>query len=126
MPILDLFWSMLWFFMFIIWLMLLFRVFGDIFRSDMSGGGKALWVVFVIIVPFLGVLIYLIAHGGDMQQRALENAAAQEQAQRNYIRSAASDGTSSVDELQKLADLHKSGVINDTEYTQQKEKILNG
>jgi len=126
MPILDLFWSMLWFFMFIIWLMLLFRVFGDIFRSDMSGGGKALWVVLVIIVPFLGVLIYLIAHGGDMQQRALENAAAQEQAQRNYIRSAASDGTSSVDELQKLADLHKSGVINDTEYTQQKEKILNG
>jgi len=126
MPILDLFWSMLWFFMFIIWLMLLFRVFGDIFRSDMSGGGKALWVVFVIIVPFLGVLIYLIAHGGDMQQRALENAAAQEQAQRNYIRSAASDGTSSADELEKLADLHKSGVINDTEYTQQKEKILNG
>jgi len=126
MPIFDLFWSMLWFFMFIIWMMLLFRVFGDIFRSEMSGGAKAVWVIFVIIVPFLGVLIYLIAHGGDMQERALQGAAAQEQAQRNYIQSAASEGTSSADELQKLSDLHKNGVINDVEFARQKERVIDG
>ncbi len=125
MPILDLFWTMLWFFLFVIWLMLLFRVFGDIFRSDMSGGGKALWVIFVIIVPFLGVLIYLIAHGDDMQKRAMEGAIAQQQAQRDYIQSAAGTELSGADELQKLANLHQSGVINDAEYATQKEKILN-
>jgi hypothetical protein len=91
----------------------------------MSGGGKALWVFFVIIVPFLGVLIYLIAHGGDMQKRAIDQAAAQQQSQADYIRSAAGTGTSTADELEKLADLHQDGVLNDAEYTSQKQKILN-
>ena len=77
MPILDLFWTILIFYAFFIWIMLLFRVFGDIFRSDMSGGGKALWTFFVIIVPFLGVLIYLIAHGiGDRAQAVRSSCAA--------------------------------------------------
>ncbi len=125
MPILDLFWTILIFYAFFIWIMLLVRVFGDIFRSDMSGGGKALWVFFVIIVPFLGVLIYLIAHGGDMQKRAIDQAAAQQQSQADYIRSAAGTGTSTADELEKLADLHQDGVLNDAEYTSQKQKILN-
>lgn len=125
MPILDLFWTILIFYAFFIWIMLLVRVFGDIFRSDMSGGGKALWVFFVIIVPFLGVLIYLIAHGGDMQKRAIDQAAAQQQSQADYIRSAAGTGTSTADELEKLADLHRDGVLNDAEYTSQKQKILN-
>jgi ABC-type multidrug transport system fused ATPase/permease subunit len=124
-PILDLFWTILIFYAFFIWIMLLVRVFGDIFRSDMSGGGKALWVFFVIIVPFLGVLIYLIAHGGDMQKRAIDQAAAQQQSQADYIRSAAGTGTSTADELEKLADLHQDGVLNDAEYTSQKQKILN-
>jgi ABC-type multidrug transport system fused ATPase/permease subunit len=124
-PILDLFWTILIFYAFFIWIMLLVRVFGDIFRSDMSGGGKALWVFFVIIVPFLGVLIYLIAHGGDMQKRAIDQAAAQQQSQADYIRSAAGTGTSTADELEKLADLHQDGVLSDAEYTSQKQKILN-
>ena len=88
MPLLDLFWAMLWFFLFIVWIVLLIHVFADIFRSDMSGGVKALWVIFVIILPFLGVLIYLIAHGGDMQQRAIDHGATQQQAQADYIESA--------------------------------------
>ena len=125
MPLLDLFWTLLWFFLFIAWIMLLIRVFGDIFRSDMSGGGKALWVFFVIIVPFLGVLIYLIAHGGDMQKRAIDQATAQQQAQAEYIRRAAETGTSTADELEKLANLHKDGVLNDAEYTAQKQKTIN-
>lgn len=124
MPLLNMFWTMLWFFLFIIWLMLLFRVFGDIFRSDMSGGGKALWIILVILVPFLGVLIYLIAHGGDMQKRAMEGAAAQQAAQQQYIQDVAGPATSSADELEKLANLHKSGVLNDEEFAAQKTKIL--
>ena len=125
MPILDLFWTMLWFFLFVIWIMLLFRVFGDLFRSDISGVGKAIWTIFVIIVPILGVLIYLIVHGDDMQQRALQGAAAQEQAQREYIQTAAGTGVSDADELEKLASLHQSGVINDAEFADQKQKIVN-
>ena len=88
MPLLDLFWAMLWFFLFIVWIVLLIHVFADIFRSDMSGGVKALWVIFVIILPYLGVLIYLVAHGGDMQQRAIDHGAAQQLAQAEYIESA--------------------------------------
>jgi ABC-type multidrug transport system fused ATPase/permease subunit len=124
MPLFDLFWSMLWFFVFISWIMLLFRVFGDIFRSDMSGVGKAFWVIFVVLVPLLGVLIYLIAHGGDMQKRAYEGAAAQQQAQQEYIQSVAGSGQSGADELQKLSSLHQSGVLTDAEFADQKQKIL--
>ena len=126
MPILDLFWTILIFYAFFIWIMLLFRVFGDIFRSDMSGGGKALWTFFVIIVPFLGVLIYLIAHGGDMQKRAIDHATAQQQAQAEYIRSTAGTGTSTADELQKLANLHQNDVITDAEFAAQKQKLMAG
>jgi amino acid permease len=76
-PLLNIIWTMLVFFGFVIWLVLLFRVIGDIFRSEMGGGGKAAWIVFVIILPFLGVLIYLIAHGNDMGARdAAESKAA--------------------------------------------------
>ncbi len=72
MPLLDLFWTLLWFFLFIAWIWLLIAIFADIFRSEMSGWGKAGWVLFVIILPFLGVLVYLIAHGSDMQNRAMK------------------------------------------------------
>jgi len=124
MPLLDLFWAMLWFFLFITWIWLLISIFGDIFRSDMGGFGKAMWVIFVIIVPFLGVLIYLIAHGGDMQKRGLEQAASQQRAQQEYIQSVAGSGGSSAAELEKLADLHKQGVLSDEEFASQKSKVL--
>ena len=78
-PLLGLFWTFLWFFIWIAWIVLLFRVFADLFRNhEMSGWGKALWSIFVILVPFLGVLVYLIAHGHDMQKRDIETAKAQE------------------------------------------------
>ncbi|MCH8983234.1 MAG: SHOCT domain-containing protein [Acidobacteria bacterium] len=115
---------MLWFFLFITWIWLLISIFGDIFRSDMGGFGKATWVIFVIILPFLGVLIYLIAHGGDMQKRGLEQAASQQRAQQEYIQSVAGSGDSSAAELEKLADLHKQGVLTDEEFASQKGKVL--
>ena len=124
MPVLDLFWTMLWFFIFFAWLMLLFRVFGDIFRGDMSGVSKAIWSIFVIVVPFLGTLVYLIVHGSDMQQRAMEQATASAQAQQAYIREAAGSGASPADELEKLSRLHQQGVLTDAEFQVQKAKAL--
>ncbi len=124
MPLLDIFWTLLWFFLFVTWIWLLIAIFADIFRSEMSGWGKAGWVLFVIILPFLGVLIYLIAHGGDMQNRAMKAQAGQEAAQREYIRDAAGSGGSSADELDKLASLHSQGVLTDEEFQTQKNKLL--
>ena len=88
MPLLDLFWTLLWFFLFIAWISLLISMFADIFRSEMSGWGKAGWVLFVIILPFLGVLVYLIAHGGAMQNRAIRAQAGPQAAQDAYIQEA--------------------------------------
>ena len=123
-PLLDLFWTMLWFFLFIAWLWLLITIFADIFRSDVSGLGKALWVIFVIVLPFLGVLIYLIAFGGEMQKRAVDQAATQQRAQQEYIQSVTGSGGSSADELEKLAGLHQQGVLTDEEFASQKSKLL--
>ena len=124
MPLLDIFWTLLWFFLFIAWIWLLISIFGDIFRSEMSGWGKAGWVLFVIILPFLGVLIYLIAHGDDMQNRAGQAQADQDQAQPAYIQDAAGSADSSADELEKLASLHSQGVLTDEEFQTQKNKLL--
>src|SRR3954463_4752857 len=86
----QVFWSMLWFFLFFIWIWILITVFADIFRShDMGGGAKALWVIFVIILPYLGVFVYLIARGHKMSEHAMEAAQAQNAAQRAYIQQAA-------------------------------------
>jgi hypothetical protein len=123
-PLMGVFWTMLWWFVWIAWLMLLFRTFGDIFRSrDLGGWGKALWSIFVIAVPFLGVLVYLIARGHSMTQRDVEQAQAQDQAFKSYVQDVATTG-GTADELAKLADLKKQGVITDTEFEQQKVKIL--
>lgn len=125
MPIWDVFWAMLWFFLFIAWIWLLISIFADIFRSDdMNGWVKALWIAFVIILPFLGVLVYVIARGGKMNERATKDAAAQMQAQDGYIRQVAGTGGSSADELAKLADLHDKGVLTDQEFAAQKAKLL--
>ena len=125
-PILDFFLTMLYFFLFIIWIWLLIYVFMDIFRShDLSGWAKALWVIFVIIIPFLGVLVYLIARGGKMQQRSAAEQAQQQKQFDAYVRQAAgTDGSSSADQLSKLADLKSQGVITDAEFEAQKSKIL--
>ena len=122
-PILDFFLTMLYFFLFVIWIWLLITVFVDIFRShDMGGGAKALWVIFVLILPFLGVFVYLIARGGKMQEHGMQAAQQQDEAARSYIQQVA--GTNSADELAKLADLRDRGVITPQEFEQQKAKIL--
>ena len=118
-------WSMLWFFLFFIWLWLLIVVFGDIFRShDLGGFAKALWVIFVIIVPYFGVFVYLIARGHKMSEHAMEAAQAQDGAQRAYIQSAASTTGSAADEIARLADLKAQGVISDAEFEAAKAKAL--
>ena len=115
---------MFMFFVFVLWIWLLISVFMDIFRShDLSGVMKAVWVLFVIILPFLGVLVYLIARGGKMHERAAEQAAQQQKAFDSYVKQAASSG-SSVDDLSKLADLKEKGVITDAEFQTQKAKLL--
>ena len=123
-PILDLIWTMFMFFVFVLWIWLLIAVFMDVFRShDLSGGVKALWVLFIIILPFLGVLIYLIARGGKMHERAAEQAVQQQKAFDAYVKQAAGSG-STADDLAKLADLKQKGVISEAEFEAQKAKIL--
>ena len=119
--------TVLSFFLFFAWLMVLFTVFADLFRDHgMSGWGKAAWIVFLIFVPFLGVLIYLIARGHGMQERAL---AQQEEAQKQadaYIRQAAASGSngSAADELTKLSTLHDQKKLSDEEFEKAKAKIV--
>jgi hypothetical protein len=114
---------MLWFFLFIMWIWLLISIFSDIFRREMSGWAKAGWVFFLIVLPLLGALIYLIANGGDMQARTVRDYQAMESAQKDYIRQVAGTG-SAADELEKLAGLRDSGVISAEEFAAQKAKIL--
>jgi hypothetical protein len=121
----QVFWSMLWFFLFFIWIWLLIVVFSDIFRSpDLSGWEKGLWTVGIIFLPYLGVFIYLIARGGKMQKHAVQDAQAQDAAFRQYVQSAAGDGKSTADELTTLADLRDRGVISEAEFEQAKAKAL--
>jgi Short C-terminal domain/Phospholipase_D-nuclease N-terminal len=117
---------MLWIFLFIIWIWLLIMVFGDIFRSrDLSGWGKGLWTIGIIIFPWLGVLIYLIARGGKMHERQIQAAQASEQAFRQYVQeTAATSSTNTADQLAKLADLRDKGVISDAEFQTEKAKVL--
>ncbi len=123
-PLGGIFLSMLYFFCLFIFIWLLIVVFMDIFRShDLSGWAKALWVIFVIILPFLGILIYLIARGGKMHERAAKDAAAQQQAFDQYVRQTAESGGVAT-ELSKLSDLKSKGVITDAEFEAQKAKLL--
>jgi ABC-type multidrug transport system fused ATPase/permease subunit len=125
-PILDFFLTMLYFFLFVIGIWLLIMVFMDIFRShDMGGGAKALWVIFVIILPFLGVFVYLIARGGKMRERQAHDAAQQQQEFDQYVRKAAgTSGDTTADQLAKLAELKSQGVLSEEEFQAQKAKIL--
>ena len=124
-PLLGVFWTILEIFLFVIWFWILITVFIDIFRSqDLSGGAKALWFLFVLFIPLIGVLVYLIARGSSMQERATRQAQQQDQAFRSYVQEAAGEGSSTADQLAKLADLRDRGVITAQEFDQQKAKIL--
>ena len=119
----SLFWTMLEFFLFVIWIWILIAIFGDIFRShDMGGWVKALWVIFVIVLPFLGILVYLIARGGKMQEHAVKDAEQQKQAFNSHVREVA--GTSMADDLAKLAELKENGALTEAEFQTQKARLL--
>ncbi|MGI9645275.1 MAG: PLDc N-terminal domain-containing protein [Ilumatobacteraceae bacterium] len=119
-------WSILWFFLFFLWIWLVITIFADIIRNhDMSGWAKALWALFIIFVPFLGVFIYLIVNGGSMNERAVEQAQAQQEQMNSYIRQTAGSASTS-DQLQQLADMHNDGKLDDQEYAEAKKKVLNG
>jgi hypothetical protein len=116
---------MLWFFLFIAWIWLLFTLITDIFRSrDLGGGGKALWILFIVFLPLLGCLVYLIARGGSMAERSIQAAQEQEQRNREYIRSVSSNGSSTADEIDKLAQLRAAGTLTEDEFQAQKAKLL--
>ena len=123
-PLLGAFWTILEIFLWIIWIWILIYVFIDIFRSrDLSGWAKALWFIFVLFIPLIGVLVYLIARGGKMQEHAAQEAQQQDQEVRSYIQQAAGSPTPA-DQLSKLADLRDRGVITAQEFEQEKAKIL--
>ncbi|MCL8013360.1 SHOCT domain-containing protein [Streptomyces sp. AS02] len=122
---------MLWFFLWVLWFVMLFRIFGDIFRDDSMGGwGKAGWTVFVCVLPFLGVFVYLIARGRGMGERDVRQMRRQEEEFRSYVQEAAAEtpstGPTHADELTKLAGLHDHGDITDAEYERAKAKVLAG
>jgi hypothetical protein len=120
-------WTIIWIFLWVAWLVLLFHVFIDIFRSkDMGGWAKGLWSIFIILLPFLGVFVYVIARGAGMGQRDLEQATQREQAFQAYVRdtAAGASAASSADELAKMADLRDKGVISAEEFESAKTRIL--
>ena len=123
-PLLNVFWTIFIVFLWVIWIWILIWIFIDIFRSrDLSGWAKALWFLFVLLIPLIGVLVYLIARGGKMHEHAVQQAQQQDQEARAYIQEAA--GTpSAADQLAQLADLHDRGDITDAEYDREKAKIL--
>lgn len=124
-PLLGVFWTMLWFFLFFIWIWLLIMIFSDIFRNhEMSGIVKTLWVIFVIVLPFLGILLYLIFNGKSMQERGMRDAAKQQEEFRGYVQEVAADTASPAEQLAKLAELKDRGVLTDAEFDAQKAKVL--
>ncbi|MFI6843183.1 SHOCT domain-containing protein [Kitasatospora sp. NBC_00085] len=133
-PLLNIFWTMLELFLWILWFFLLFKVITDIFRShDLSGWGKAGWLILVILIPLIGVLVYVIARGKSMGERDVAQAQKSDAAFKAYIRDAATDtpeggggggGRSHVEDLAKLADLKAAGAITEEEYQKAKEKLL--
>ena len=124
MPLLNIFWSMLYFFLWVIWFWILITVFIDIFRSpDLGGFAKAMWFLFVLFIPLIGVLVYLIARGGKMHEHAVRQARQQDREFRAYVQDAAGAQTPA-DQLAKLADLRDRGVITPEEFEREKAKVL--
>ena len=125
-PLLGAFWTIFMIFLWVIWIWILIRVFIDIFRSrDLSGWAKALWFLFVLFIPIIGVVVYLIARGDSMSERAEQQARQQDAEFRGYVQEAAADSpASTADQLAKLADLRDRGVISAGEFERQKAKVL--
>jgi membrane protein implicated in regulation of membrane protease activity len=123
-PLLGAFWTILEIFLWVLWIWILIYVFIDIFRShDLSGWAKALWFLFVLFIPLIGVLVYLIARGGEMHERAVQQAQQQDREFRSYVQEAAGSQTTA-DQLTKLADLRDRGVITADEFEREKAKVL--
>jgi membrane protein implicated in regulation of membrane protease activity len=123
-PLLGAFWTILEIFLWVLWIWVLIYVFIDIFRShDLSGWARALWFLFVLFIPLIGVLVYLIARGDKMHERAVRQVQEQDREARQYIQEAAGSGTPA-DQLTKLADLRDRGVITADEFEREKAKIL--
>jgi Short C-terminal domain/Phospholipase_D-nuclease N-terminal len=123
-PFLDVFWTMLIFFLWVAWFIILFRVIGDIFRRhDIGGGGKVLWLIFVILLPFLGVFIYLIAESKGMTERSIERVQASQPQFDAYVRETASSGGAAA-EIEKAKQLLDNGAITQTEFDAIKAKAL--
>ncbi|WP_326580027.1 SHOCT domain-containing protein [Streptomyces sp. NBC_00481] len=128
-PLLSVFWSMLVFFLWIMWFVLLFRVVVDIFRDDdLSGWAKAGWLVFTVLLPFLGVFVYVVARGKNMGRREISQARAQQEAFDAHIREASGGmgRPSSTDELARLSEIRARGDITDEEFRRAKELVLSG
>ncbi|EDY47254.1 SHOCT domain-containing protein [Streptomyces clavuligerus] len=125
-PLLGAFWTVMWIFLWVMWFLLLFRVITDVFRDDsLNGWTKAGWLIFVLIVPFLGVLVYVIVRGKKMGTREIRHAQERQAAMDDYIRrTAGGDGGGSATELAKLSELKAKGDITEAEFQRAKEKIL--
>ena len=124
-PVLGVFWTMLIMFFWIAWIFIVFTTIIDVFRNDEIGGfSKALWLIFIILAVWLGVLVYLIVHGKDMTRRNIQRQQKQQEQFASYVKQTASSGGSTAEELTKLADLKSKGVITDAEFTAQKAKLL--
>lgn len=124
-PLLDAFWTILEIFLWVMWIWILITVMLDIFRShDLSGGMKALWFVFVLFIPLVGVLVYLVVRGGSMHERAVRQAQHQDEVFRRYVQQAAGEKPSTADQLEKLASLRDRGVITPEEFQREKDKVL--
>ena len=119
-------WSIIWFTLFFIWIWILISVFADIFRSDDLGGfAKTIWIIFVIVLPYLGVFVYLIARGKGMQERSMKQMAAAQAAQAQYIQSVAgTSAPSASEEIARLSDLRDKGAISEEEFQAAKAKAL--
>jgi hypothetical protein len=124
-PVLDVFWTIFEIFAFVVWFWLLFVVLMDVFRSsDLSGGGKAAWTIFVLFLPLIGIFTYLIIRGRSMHERSAQQARKQEEAFRGYAQQATGSPGSSADQLATLADLKQRGVITSAEFEHEKNKVL--
>ncbi|MFB6893253.1 PLDc N-terminal domain-containing protein [Kitasatospora sp. NPDC056327] len=126
-PLLNIFLTTMWIFLWILWFMLLFRIFGDLFRDDtVNGWGKAGWCVLLILLPFLGVFVYLIARGKGMGMRETARAKEAEAEFRTYVRSAATEAgpASAAEQLARLAELRREGDITEEEYQRAKSLVL--
>ena len=123
MPLLNMIWSIFVFFLLVAWIWVIIGVIGDVFRSkDLSGMAKGIWVLFIMVIPWFGVLCYLVVRGKGMEERGIQVLKHADDVQRAYIQNVA--GSSAADELSKLAALKDKGVISDAEFEGQKTKLL--